>query len=313
MDFENSKNENIVNIDNINDLKDKKLHASDLQNIYIDKNGDQFRLKFNPKTKKVRIVKIISDSMEEELIEDQIKKGDDGTDNGSNDDQQITENLQKSGQQEKKPAAIEPEPLPSSDETIPEERETEPIKSSDDIDINSMDNVWEVIRKTTDRLDIVIRNISDSNIYDERFNFDDKKEMEDLRSLVKTNIINEFQTLKERYEDIFRGFANSTLKQRIDDSEYQDVLQDIPETDQMTFLRELHGIEIYKTQIEEVLNAFSEIKKRSTLITDERLSQKKYHERQRYNDAIFILETCKKDVELIRKYINQAYNQKINK
>ncbi len=229
---------NIVHINSVDDLKTRKIKPADLNKKFIDKHGQEYKLKYNQLKKKVVIKKVIKGVLDGKFVKDRL-------DNIAQDEQaseEVKKQLGRMGKEflekkyhidDKHPSYSPPyaglkdqnqtqEAASSEGEIITSDQSA--IKSADDIPIDSITNAYLVIEKLIERLDMALKNILESNVFDERYDYDEKILVEELRSLVKSNIIEEFRNLKEMREDIFKGFSDSKLEKNEDDEELQEIL-----------------------------------------------------------------------------------------
>ncbi len=324
MVFSRGRKDNIVQINSINDLKSRKFKPTDLNKKYIDKEGQEYKLKYDPIKKKVVIIKVIKGILDGKFIKDRF-------DNVISDDQ-IKEGVKKKlgimgkqflkdkynisdhtkGIQEQQSTQPPQENIASSPDTEKKEaRDGDIIKSFDGIIINSIEDVPSVVGKLSDRLEIVVKNILESNIFNQRDNYDDKVIVDDIRSLVKSNIIEEFRDIKEIYENVHKGFSDSKLEVKKSRDDLKPILADKSDLDQLSFLREIDGLETYKDRLDHIIKAFDDIDYKLSVV-EGRSHSKTFHEKQKFSDAKSGLGTCKNDVIKILKYINKARNNKLN-
>ena len=317
---------NIVHINSVDDLKTRKIKPADLNKKFIDKHGQEYKLKYNQLKKKVVIKKVIKGVLDGKFVKDRL-------DNIAQDEQaseEVKKQLGRMGKEflekkyhidDKHPSYSPPyaglkdqnqtqEAASSEGEIITSDQSA--IKSADDIPIDSITNAYLVIEKLIERLDMALKNILESNVFDERYDYDEKILVEELRSLVKSNIIEEFRNLKEMREDIFKGFSDSKLEKNEDDEELQEILATKTEKEIAPFLRELEGLKIYIERLENIIKTFNEIENKLSNISETKLSSKRFHERQRFSDGKLSLNACKNDAEKILNYFQNTYNKTLS-
>lgn len=318
---------NIVQINSVNDLKSRKIKPSDLGKKFIDKEGQEYKLKYDPVKKKVTIIKVIKGILDGKFMKDKF--------DSIATDEKVREDIKKKlglmgkqflkekyhiGDEQRElyePPVSQPQeeqaaaPLSGVAEKKLVEEDDGAIKSADDIPINSIEDISSVVKKLSDRLEIAIKNIYESKVFEEGYNYDDKIMMNDIRSLIRSDIIEEFKSLKERYEDIFKGYDDSKLENKKHRDDLKNILKDKNAEEKLSFLRELHGLDLYKENLESIIKAFNKIEYKLSTISETRITAKTFHERQKFSDSKFSLNTCKKDVMQILKYIKKSHGQKL--
>lgn len=319
--FFNKNNGNIVHVNDIKDLKLHKIKPADLQKIYIDKNGQEHKLKYDPLRKKVIIVRIIKGVLNGKYVKNKY-------DDIATDDRIKSEFKHKIGEMGKEylknkynitgqePEKLQEQPLSfeskgKKEKEIEEQKKTEDqVKSSDGIVIEKISDVSSVIEKVIERLEISLKNIIESNVFNERFGFDDKMVLDDIRRIVKTDIIGEFQNLKEIHEDTLKGYNDTKLKNKAYGEKIKALLAVTPRTDHINILRELESIEIFQKGLKSILKSFDDIEYKLSIISGDKINARNFHERQKFSDGQISLQTCKSDTIKIIKHFEGHYNQK---
>ncbi len=312
--FFNKNKGNIVHINDIKDLKLHKIKPEDLQKIYIDKDGQEYKLKYDPLRKKVIIVKVIKGVLNGKYVKNKY-------DDVATDDRIKLEFKHKIGEMGKEYlknkyniTGQEPEKTKDPALSVESEKEKneveEQIKSSDGIVIEKISDVSSVIEKITERLEIALKNIVESNVFNERFGFDDKMVLDDIRRIVKVDIIGEYQNLKEIHEDTLKGYNDSKLKNKVYGEKIKALLAVTPRSDHINILRELESIEIFQKGLKSILKSFDDIEYKLSIISGEKINARNFHERQKFSDGQISLQTSKSDTVKIIKHFNELYNQK---
>ncbi len=313
---------NVVHINSTDDLKSRKLKPSDLNKKYIDKTGQEYKLKYDPLKKKVVITKIIKGILNGKFVKDRFD--DIAQDERTRED--VKREIGRMGKNflKKQYNIDDPYKASTSSQSVPAYQEQDTtssknmekirpddneglIKSSDDIVIDSMTSIQLVVEKLSDRLEMVLKNIIDSNIFNEKYDYDEKIIVEELRSLDKSNIIGEFRNLREMHEDIFKGFSDNKLEKMMYRDDLKEILAAKSDSEMLPFLRAIEGLEIYLEGLELVIKTFDDIENRLLNIPEAKLNAKAFHERQRFSDGKFSLSTCKNDAAKIFEYLKKTY------
>ena len=316
---------NIIHINSVDDLKTRKIKPADLNKKFIDKHGQEYKLKYNQLKKKVVIKKVIKGVLDGKFVKDRL-------DNIAQDKQASEEVKRQLGRMGKefleKKYHIDDDHVPHSsphaarrpkDQNQTQEAELSEegittsdqsaVKSIDEIPIDSITNAYLVVEKLIERLDMALQNIVESNVFDERYDYDEKIVMDEIRGLVKSNIIEEFRNLKERREDVFKGFSDPKLEKNENDEKLQEILATKTEKEIAVFLQELEGLKIYIDGLAEIIKAFNEIENKLSNISESVLNSKRYHERQRFSDGKLSLNACKHDAMKLLDYFQNTYNK----
>lgn len=308
---------NRVQIDSIEDLKLHKIKASELGNIYVDKNGQEYKLRYDPIKKKVIIIKIIKSILNGKFVRDKF-------DDIAKDNKIKSEVKQKMGELGKEYIkdhyqindSIPSMTSSSSESTTPPPPSDPPVeetqsKSFDGITIKSVDDVVNITGKIIERLEMALKNILESNILDERYSYDDKIVLDDLRMLIKNDIIGEFQNLRENYDDIYKGFNDDKLKNKLYGDDIKAILAVTPQSERINVLRELEAIELYKKGLKNILKTFDDMDYKISIIPQDKINAKTFHDRQKFSDARYSFNTCKEDTSKLLSYFNTLYEEKL--
>ncbi len=325
----NSKNR--VQINSVDDLRSKKIKPSDLGNIYVDKNGQEYKLRYDEIKKKVVIIKIIKSVLDGKFvtkkydniatsqdIQDGVKQkmGELGKqflkDKYHIDDEGISDVSTSPYSSPPEQGASVPLDLPDSSKEGSNDpvSQSSTINSSDGIVIESINDVTLVTDRIIDRIDMALKNIQDSNVFNERYSIDDKMTLDDIRRIIKSEISGEFQKLKEYYEDVFKGYDDARLKNKPYNDEVKAVLADSPSSEKLNILREVDALNIYRKGLKQILKAFDDVDYKFTLISEDKINMRTFHERQKYSDGKYSINTCRKDIEQILEFFNITYNNK---
>lgn len=327
MTIPSGSSKNRVQINSIDDLRSKKLKPSDLGNIYVDKDGQEYKLRYDEIKKKVVIIKIIKSVLNGKFvtskydniatsqdIQDKVKQkmGELGK-QFLKDKYHIDEGVSDvSAASPPNHGAFVPSDLPDSQKEGSNDpvSQSSTLNSSDGIVIESINHVTLVTDRISERLDMAIRNIQDSNIFNEKYSIDDKMTLDDIRRIIKSEISGEFQKLKEYYEDVFKGYDDARLKNKPYDDEIKAVLAASPSSEKLNILREVDALNIYKKGLKQILKAFDDVDYKFTLISEDKINARTFHERQKYSDGKYSINTCRKDIEKILEFFNITYNNK---
>jgi len=313
MPFNSNDAGNIIYVESIDELRKRKLRPSDLNKKVVDKDGNEYRLKYNEKTKKVAIrqiaredrkipVKKEADKKTPGLQEDKSDVKTEGTIKPSDQTSDIDTPVADVTSKEKQSGA---------EESLPKDK-NEIAHSADDIPIDSPPNIQLVVEKVIERLEMALKNILDSNVFNEKFNYDEKIIVDEIRSLVKSNIIEEFRNIREMREDIFKGFSDAKLEKNMYRDDLREIIKTKEDKEIIPFLREVDALEISMEGIENILEAFHTIQKKLASVPESTLSSKKHHERQRFSDGKLSLNTCIEDVTKIQDFYKRSYKRALN-
>jgi hypothetical protein len=301
MSEKNLTGENVVRIKSIEDLNLKKIKPSDLNKIYVDENGQEYKLRYDPATKKVKIIKVIKGVLNGSFVKTQYDK--------------LSEDQKAKIYVKYKIAEISKEKLLEEEQpnkTQVPTKFTQPQKIEQKIQfeetekINNLEDVFKVMEKTADRLKIAEKNIYDSGILSERYSFDDKIVLDEISRAINS-IISEFQNGKERYEDVLKGYEDSRLKTKLYKEEIKKIIETKPPETVMNFLRELEIQNIFVNTFNIITKFYNDIEYKLNSIPEERVISRKFHERQKFDDALFLINICKKNAENILKFFQTSY------
>ncbi len=294
--FFKKEESNIVRINSIEDLKKRKIKPSDLNKIFIDAQGQQYKLRYDPSTKKVKIVKIIKAVLDGTFIKekyDQIAR-----------DKKVEEifkyKFSEIGKKQIEEVYKAEEKLKERQEKPQQEKEV--IKSVDEIVLNTIDDVDKVFQKIKERLEIAEKNIYASNVLDARFNYDDKIILDDISRTIKTSIIEEFKSAREKINDILKGYEDTKLRNKFYEGKILEVLEGKTPDARLKVLRQFEAIINFLDRIEDVIKGFDDIDYKLSMIPREKISLRPFIERQKFEDAKFTINTCKQDMEKIKKF-----------
>ncbi|MDD5065684.1 MAG: hypothetical protein PHF84_01430 [bacterium] len=307
--------DNVVHINDIHDLKLSKIKPDELKNIYIDKNGHEYKLRYDIENKKIVIVRIIKSVLDGTYMK---KKYDD---NIAPDRKTEVLFKTKMGELSKKVLqekynvvfngeAAPPAPGTNAEPKKPDAQTAEPITSTDGITIKNIDDALEVKEKVKTRLEMALKNIYESNIFNERLNYDDKAVLDEITRLIKNSIVEEFDNAKAKYEDLIKGFDDAKLKARPYDDETKTALNQLNPQERIIYLRDLVANEIMTTALEIVVKGFNDLEYKLSIIAENKINSRNFTERQKFNDAKITLNTCKNDVIKILNFFKQVLQQK---
>ncbi|MBN1899458.1 MAG: hypothetical protein JW827_11830 [Spirochaetes bacterium] len=289
----------VVKIKSIYDLKLHKIRPSDLNKIYEDQNGQKYKLRYNPQKKKVDIVKLVKGVLNGKYVKtkyDEISKDKQIQTHVKYRMAEMTKEVMGSKpEQLKKPA---PMPAKPAQTPVPKEEKEEMITCLKDI--------FGIMEHMGERFKIIEKNIFDSQILSERYSYEDKILLDDLFRMFNADIMGEFKNGKERYEDILKGYDDGRLSQKKLSDEIKAKLATKPKESQILFLREMEMEDIFYNIFLSIKKAFNDINYKISTISADKISARSYHERQKFEDAKFLLDVCFKDIERILDYLKKS-------
>ncbi len=309
MFFQKKEEDNIVHINDINELKLAKIKPSDLTKIYIDKNGQEYKLRYDQIKKKVIIVKIIKSVLDGSFMKNKY----DATIAPDKDVETVFKykmgELSKQVFHDKYKTPENGIPLPV--EVKPEQTKPKLVVTTDNITLSSVNDVYLVMKKIDDRLEMALKNLYDSNIFNERLSYDDKIVLDDITRLLRNSIIENFQNTKMKYEHILRGYDDAKIKSILFPDEVKKITEPMNSIDRLNFLRAITAIETFITEAEAIIKIFSDLDYKLTIIPEEKIAARIFAERQKFNDAKITLNTCKNDTIKIVEFFKSELNKKL--
>ncbi|MBU1076915.1 MAG: hypothetical protein KKH98_06445 [Spirochaetes bacterium] len=308
----NNTNKDIVHINDINEIRLHKIKPSDLGKKYIDKKGQEYKLKYDPIKKKVVIIKIIKSVLDGHFVTDKY-------DNIATDNVIKYEVKHKMGEMGKEflkekyningDGAEAPHQETKAPESEEKKQEKKEITSTDGIEITHLGDVTRVTDKIAERLEMGLKSILDSNVFDERYGFDDKLALDDMRRIIKADIIEEFKNLKVNYEDIFKGYNDSKLKTKLYGDEIKARLAITPEAERMNVMRQIEAIEVYRKGTKNILKAYDDIEYKMSIISEDKIKARNFHERQKFSDGKVCIQSCKNDTSKIVTFFDKEFKK----
>ncbi len=286
-----------IKIKDINELRAKKIKPSDLNKIYVDEQGQEYKLKYDPVNKKAVVVKIVKGILNGKYIKTQYDN--------------IARDKKVEAQVKSKMAELSKEALPtitghSNIPTVNQGEKKELPKPKDDIKpLNIIEDMFAIMEHSKDILKMAEKNIFDSEVLSEKYSIDDKIMLDELSRLITNSIISEFQTAKERYEDLLHGYDDNRLKSKLYKEEIKNIIDNLPTDKIITYLRDLESINIFKTSFELMLKAFDDIEYKVSTIPQDKIESKKFHDRQKFEDAIFLIKSVQKECKRIYAFLNE--------
>jgi len=178
--------------------------------------------------------------------------------------------------------------------------------------INNLEDIFTIMEHTKERLKIAEKNIYDSNVLSEKYSYDDKIILDDISRLINSSILGEFQTAKERYEDILKGYDDTRLKSKLYNEKIKKIIESKPPEQVMNYLRELEIQYIFINAFETILKGYEDINYKVSTIPQEKIGARTYHERQKFEDAMFLINICKKDAEKILEFLKKLHSKTID-
>lgn len=319
-------NPDIVRIRQISDLKLTKIKPADLAKIYIDEKGQEYKLRYDAEAKKVIIVKIIKSVLDGRYIKSKYEDKIEG-------DKQVEGVFKfKMGELSRKvlgekynlkfdadqPAAADgaeqpadrPEkPQPAAPEKPAEEPDA--ALKVDGIIINGVEDIYQVVEKVKARLEMTLKNIYESNIYNERYSYDDKVVIDEISRMIKNSIVEEFHNARVKFEDILKGYEDNRITVRMYNEQIKKIIASYSAEDRIRFLRDIAADETYIAEMEAIVKVFNDLEYKLSIAPETKVNARTYVERQKFNDAKITLNTCKNDVIRVLDFFKKVYTQKI--
>lgn len=311
------EDENIVRLNDINDLKLHKIKPADLQKMYVDKTGQEFKLKYDPIKKKVVIIKIIKSVLDGKYIKNKFD------DNIAPDKKIETEFKYKMGalssqflkekyhlggpfedpghehkpeieqhQEKKPPAPAVPGPTPPGQGTLA-----------------NLEDTFKMMDVIKGRMEAAVKNMYDSNVLNERYSYDDKIFLDDLSSLIKQSIIEEMNNARIKYEDLNRGYEDAALSAKLYSDQVKARIAQLPPDDKIKYLRQLRGVELFIRSFEMIIKTYSDLDYKISTVSEEKINARTYAERQKFTDAKTSINTCVNDTKTILSFLKSFLNQ----
>jgi len=301
--FGKEKN-NIVHIKDIKELSLKKINPSDLSKVYIDEKGQEYKLRYDPVERKVKIIKVIKGKLDGTFVKSEYDK--------------IAEDRKASVYVKYKIAEISKEKLteekPKEEKPVykPVEAKSKPVipvNVEKEKKIESLQDIFNIMEKMKGTLKIVEKNIYDSNVLSEKYSIDDKIILDDITRIINSNIIGEWTAIYERYEDILKGYEDTRLATKLYNPELRKIIEKKPPEIVKEFLRQLEIHNIFISGFENIIKGYNDIEYKLKVIPVERISARPFNERQKFDDAMFLMNSCKKDAEMILSFLKSEYNK----
>lgn len=307
--------DSLVHINDISEVKLHKIKPADLAKRYIDKNGQEYKLKYDPFKKKVVIIKIIKSVLNGSYMKNKF-------DQTIAPDKKIeTEFKYKMGElgsqflkdkyhlqeilNDDEPAGHDAVPPSSSEE------EKMPKVMASDGAILSIEDAFKSFNRIKERLDAAIKNIYDSNVLNERYSYDDKMLLDDIVMMIKQNILEEMKNTKIKYEDVLKGYEDTNISAKLYSDQVKQKLGTILPDNKLTFLRDLRGVDIYIQSLERILKNYNDLDYKISTIPDDKINARTYMERQKLSDAKVSINTCRSDTRSLLDFFKRHKDKMI--
>ncbi len=293
----------IIQIKNLDELKKRKIKPEDLNKKFVDETGQEYKLKFDTNTQKIKIIKIVKAVLDGTFIrskysdiasDEQVKEAfkDEFTKLGKN---YLDEKISK--------------------DSNPEEtkQDNADINSSDEIILQTFSDVEKIIEKIKERKDVMFNLIDRSNVLNGNFDYEDELLLRDIRRMMETDIINEYDLNIEKYNDVLNGIYDSQVKLKMYNNDIKKNIEGLEPKKRLKILREYYAVDTFLSSMGHIMKTFEDIKYKLENLPDVKLDVKNYTERQMFKDAIFTLKTCEGDSDKIKIYLKKQKNELFSK
>ncbi len=290
----------VIYIKDIEELKKRKIKPDDLNKKFIDRSGQEYKLKFDPVSQKVKIVKIVKAVLDGTFVKkhyNEIAK-----------DKEVKEAFKKTlvdkgkdiiGDSEKEKESEE-----NNNENYDEKRVSNEFISSDGIEIKDILSIEEVFKKIKERKDVMLNLLSKSKVLDIKFNYDDELLMREIERLWENDILNELDLMMEKYRDITNGIYDSQVKLKLYNEEIKSKLEEVSAEERLKKLREYYAADYFINSLQHIIKIFNDIEYKLENLPAGKLDIRTHIERQMFKDSLFTIKTCRDDIKKIEKFMN---------
>ncbi|GEM_PF-4712954 len=296
-----NNNTDIVHLNDIHDIDFNKLRPSDLNKRYIDRNGQEWKLRYNRIKDVIQIVRIVRDTLDGDFIKSRY----DTYDNTVQDAVKKTMADYAAKKVGLNDVNTHDKQQPHQSDTVPHD----PVQSSDDSLITDYPDIFTVLSQMEKRLQIVERNIMESRVFDPRLNARIIHAYDEVSRYMRSTIYLPIHEIEDRVHDIEEGREDYRIRNKQLSDEEHALIERIENKDsRLEYLRRLQRNEFVRYQIDSIQKGIEQVIEWMDNVDKTEMNVRPNSERQHYNDALISLNTSREQITAIVEYLDKDYH-----